>query len=77
MLFRSLTLGSIARADINGDLTIFPGDYKLALDVDDSLTLEFSLHGDPVVVDTLPMPQKTYDFAVPVHTQPPSYQAYS
>jgi beta-D-xylosidase 4 len=72
-----LTLGSLARADVNGDLTIFPGNYKLALDTDNGLTYEFSLHGGPVVIDTLPVPQKTYDFAVPVHTQPPSYQAYS
>jgi len=61
---------------VNGDLTIFPGDYKLALDVEDSLTVEFSLKGKPVVIDTLPKPQKTYEFAVPVHTQPPSYQDY-
>ena len=72
-----LLLGSIARANINGDLTIFPGDYKLALDVNDSLNYEFSLTGDAVVIDTLPTPQKSYDFMVPVHIQPPSYQAYS
>lgn len=72
-----LSLRSIARADVNGDLTIFPGDYRLALDVDDSLTYEFSLHGDPTVIDTLPMPQESYDFTVPVHVQPPSYEAHS
>jgi beta-D-xylosidase 4 len=72
-----LLLGSLARADVNGDLTIFPGDYKLALDTDDSLTIEFSLTGQSEVIDTLPAPQKSYDFTVPVHIQPPSYQAYS
>jgi xylan 1,4-beta-xylosidase len=73
----ALDLGSLARADENGDLTIFPGDYKLTLDVDDSLTFEFSLRGEAAVIDTLPAPQDSYDFTVPVHIQPPSYQAYS
>jgi len=49
-----LTLGSLARADENGDLVIFPGDYKLAIDVDEMLVFNFSLVGEPVVIETLP-----------------------
>ncbi|EED20475.1 conserved hypothetical protein [Talaromyces stipitatus ATCC 10500] len=72
-----LTLGSMARADENGNLVIFPGHYKIALDVSDSLTFEFSLRGDPLVIDTLPVPDAHYDFTVPVHIQPPSTEAHS
>jgi len=68
-----LTLGSLARADINGDLTIFPGDYKLALDNEESLTFEFTLCGDPVVIETLPAPKAHYNYTVPVHVQPESW----
>lgn len=72
-----LTLGSLARADQNGNLVIFPGDYKIALDIFESLTFEFSLQGTPVVVDTLPMPDANYNFTVEVHIQPPSTAAHS
>ncbi|KAK7943497.1 glycoside hydrolase family 3 protein [Apiospora aurea] len=73
----SLTLGSLARADENGDLTIFPGDYKLAVDNDESLTFEFSLAGEPAVIETLPTPKESYEFSVPVHMQPESTEAMS
>ncbi|KAJ5820055.1 glycoside hydrolase superfamily [Penicillium riverlandense] len=72
-----LTLGSLARADENGNLVIFPGDYKISLDIFESLTFEFSLHGNPVVIDTLPMPDAHYNFTVPVHIQPASTEAHS
>ncbi|KAK8131324.1 glycoside hydrolase family 3 protein [Apiospora sp. TS-2023a] len=72
-----LTLGSLARADENGDLTIFPGDYKLALDNDRSLTFNFALTGAPAVIETLPAPKESYEFAVPVHMQPESTEAMS
>ncbi|EPS33075.1 putative beta-xylosidase [Penicillium oxalicum 114-2] len=68
----NLNLGSLARADEKGSLVIYPGHYKLVLDVDESLALEFSLHGDPEVIETLPEPQEQYDYTVPVHIQPPS-----
>ncbi|GKT44012.1 putative exo-1,4-beta-xylosidase bxlB [Colletotrichum spaethianum] len=70
-----LTLGSLARSDTKGDLTIFPGDYTLELDNDKSLTFNFTLTGDPVVIDSLPAPKASYEFAVPVHIQPPSDRA--
>ncbi len=72
-----LLLGALSRADVNGDLTIFPGDYKLALDVDDQLTFNFTLTGKATVIDTLPAPQPSYDFTVPVHIQPESWQNYA
>ncbi|KFY65554.1 hypothetical protein V496_02497 [Pseudogymnoascus sp. VKM F-4515 (FW-2607)] len=72
-----LTLGSLARADENGDLVIFPGDYKIALDISESLTFKFTLSGPPVVIDTLPNQKLHYDFTVPVHIQSPSTQAQS
>ena len=72
-----LTLGSLARADVNGDLTVFPGDYELALDVDAKITFKFSLRGKAAVIETLPAPKSSYNTTVPVHIQPPSRQAYS
>lgn len=72
-----LTLGSLARADENGDLTIFPGDYKLMLDNDRSLTFNFVLTGEPAVIETLPVPKESYEFTVPVHMQPESTEAMS
>ncbi|PVH79283.1 glycoside hydrolase family 3 protein [Cadophora sp. DSE1049] len=72
-----LTLGSLARADENGDLTIFPGDYVVALDVDEKIKLEFALTGKKAVVDRLPPVGKKYHFTVPVHIEPPSSIAHS
>ncbi|KAJ5449436.1 glycoside hydrolase superfamily [Penicillium daleae] len=72
-----LTLGSLARADENGSLVIFPGHYKIALDISDNLTFEFTLSGDPAVIDTLPTPSAQYNFTVPVNLQPPSTEAHS
>lgn len=65
-----LTLGSLARADENGDLTIYPGHYTLSLDVDARLTLGFTLVGEPAVIETLPRPKAEYNYTVPVHNQP-------
>ncbi|KAH7400311.1 glycoside hydrolase superfamily [Cadophora sp. MPI-SDFR-AT-0126] len=67
-----LTLGSLARAEENGDLTIFPGDYIFALDIDGGIEFGFELKGREAVVDTLPRFQEKYNFTVPVHIEPPS-----
>ena len=67
-----LTLGSLARADENGDLTIFPGDYVVALDFDEKITFEFQLTGKKAVIDTLPPMKEKYNFTVPVHIEPPA-----
>ncbi|KAH8800178.1 glycosyl hydrolase family 3 C-terminal domain-containing protein, partial [Xylogone sp. PMI_703] len=72
-----LTLGSLARADENGNLVIFPGEYKVELDIFGSLTFEFGLHGNPVVIDTLPVPDTHYSFTVPVHIEPASTESHS
>ncbi|KAK3074396.1 hypothetical protein LTR53_003190 [Teratosphaeriaceae sp. CCFEE 6253] len=72
-----LTLGSLARADEDGNLVVYPGKYKLMLDVDACLVAEFELTGQAAVIETLPKQKAEYDFTVPVHVQAPSYQAYS
>ncbi|OQO08204.1 hypothetical protein B0A48_06999 [Cryoendolithus antarcticus] len=64
-----LTLGSIARADVNGDLTIYPGDYQLALDFDGQASFSFSLRGRPTIIDPLPRQRTSYNYTVPVHPQ--------
>lgn len=70
-----LTLGSLARADENGDFVIYPGKYKLTLD--DGIWFTFELKGKAEVVETLPRPKDEYEFTVPVTIQPPSYTDYS
>jgi beta-D-xylosidase 4 len=72
-----LTLGSLARADENGSLVIFPGHYKISLDNSEDLTFEFTLKGSPAVIETLPTPDAQYNFTVPVHIQPASTEAHS
>jgi beta-D-xylosidase 4 len=71
-----LTLGSIARANEAGDLVIYPGDYKIALDVDETLTFNFTLRGQEAVIDSLPAPRDNYNYTVPVTVQPPSWEAH-
>lgn len=72
-----LTLGSLARADENGSLTIYPGDYTITLDIDAKLKFHFSLRGKQAVIDTIPPVQENYNFTVPVRIQPPSTSASS
>lgn len=72
-----LTLGSLARADESGSLVIYPGNYNIVLDIFENLSFEFSLRGDPVVVDTIPVPDAQYNFTVPVHIEQPSTEAHS
>ncbi|KAK4580133.1 hypothetical protein LTR86_000336 [Recurvomyces mirabilis] len=71
-----LTLGSLARANTNGDITIFPGDYEVVLDNDASLSFKFSLTGQAVVIDTLPAPKASYSETVKVNLQAPSRADY-
>lgn len=61
-----ISIGSLARADENGDLTVYPGKYKVAVDNDELLTAEFELVGQPVIVDRLTR-QGVYEYTVPVH----------
>ncbi|KAH0019320.1 glycoside hydrolase, partial [Aureobasidium melanogenum] len=62
----NISVGSLARADENGDLTVYPGNYKLAIDNNELLTAEFELVGEPVIVDRLTR-QGVYEYTVPVH----------
>lgn len=64
-----VNLGSLARADENGDLTIYPGDYVLSLDTDSVLSVEFKLTGDAAIVDTIPRQAAQYNYTVPVYPQ--------
>ncbi|KEQ89919.1 glycoside hydrolase [Aureobasidium pullulans EXF-150] len=61
-----ISIGSLARADENGDLTVYPGKYRLAIDNDELLKAEFELVGEPVIVDRLTR-QGVYEYTVPVH----------
>ena len=63
-----LTLASLARADSNGDLVIYPGDYTLVLDISSGLSTKFILTGTQTVVEALPR-EGTYTYPVPVVPQ--------
>ncbi|OJJ42779.1 hypothetical protein ASPZODRAFT_2119063 [Penicilliopsis zonata CBS 506.65] len=64
----NVSLGSLARTDVTGDLVLYPGDYTLTLDIDARLSMEFSLKGEATVIETLPR-QREQTFTVPVHIQ--------
>jgi beta-D-xylosidase 4 len=72
-----LTLGSLARANEDGDFVIYPGKYELALDYDGRISFSFVLEGKPEVVEALPRPRDDYEFTVPVNVQGPSWGAFS
>jgi beta-D-xylosidase 4 len=49
-----VNLGSLARADTNGDRWIYPGSYTLTLDVNGPQTFNFTLTGQATQISTLP-----------------------
>ena len=49
-----IDIGTVARADENGDLVLFPGEYSIVLDIDDQDVWEFSIEGEPEVLDSWP-----------------------
>ncbi|PMD13033.1 glycoside hydrolase family 3 protein [Hyaloscypha hepaticicola] len=49
-----LTLGSLARVNANGDVVLYPGSYRLGVDVDGSVAWEFSLVGEEAILDSWP-----------------------
>ncbi|KAK3679640.1 hypothetical protein LTR78_000015 [Recurvomyces mirabilis] len=51
-----ITLGSLARRDVNGNLVLYPGDYAILLDVPTQATYKFTLTGRPWVLDNFPQP---------------------
>ncbi|KAK5704338.1 hypothetical protein LTR97_003356 [Elasticomyces elasticus] len=65
----SINLGALARANADGDLVIYPGDYQLLLDYDSCLTFNFTLTGESRVLTPLARQQASYNFTVPVHPQ--------
>jgi beta-D-xylosidase 4 len=52
----SLNLGSLARVDNNGDVILYPGQYRLGIDVDGNVGWDFNLVGDAAVLDSWPAP---------------------
>ena len=52
----SLTLGSLARVDKDGNTVLYPGQYSLQLDIQPLRVLNFSLTGEPVILDHWPQP---------------------
>lgn len=47
-------LGSVARSDADGALTLWPAKYKLVLDIDDRASWDFEITGAASVLDKLP-----------------------
>jgi xylan 1,4-beta-xylosidase len=50
----SLTLASLARADEAGNIVLWPGQYRLAVDVDGRVGWNFTLTGTQVTLDSWP-----------------------
>lgn len=67
-----ITLGSLARADSQGDLYLYPGTYTISLDNDPDLQFNFTLTGDAALLESLPQPSATYSYTVPVVTEAPT-----
>ncbi|KAF7868416.1 hypothetical protein EAF04_004948 [Stromatinia cepivora] len=49
-----MNLASLARGNEKGDLVLFPGDYRVRVDVDGKDEWSFSLRGEEVVLDRWP-----------------------
>ncbi|KAK7699495.1 hypothetical protein SLS64_011633 [Diaporthe eres] len=64
----SLNLGALARANADGDLVLYPGDYEMMLDYDSRLTFNLTLTGSPTILDPLAR-QQPQSITVPVHPQ--------
>lgn len=52
----NLTLGSLSRVDDSGNRVLFPGDYALMIDTQPLATINFTLVGEPAVLDEWPQP---------------------
>ncbi|KAI1476953.1 glycoside hydrolase family 3 protein [Daldinia eschscholtzii] len=50
----TLSLGSLARRDEDGNLVLYPGEYSLLVDVPTQAAWNFTLEGEPVVLDEWP-----------------------
>ncbi|QSZ31219.1 hypothetical protein DSL72_000782 [Monilinia vaccinii-corymbosi] len=49
-----LNLASLARGNENGDLVLYPGDYKVVVDIDGKDEWGFALNGKEMVLDSWP-----------------------
>ncbi|KAF2142750.1 glycoside hydrolase family 3 protein [Aplosporella prunicola CBS 121167] len=54
-----VSLGSLARVDERGRRVLFPGAYRLGLDVDGPPAIEFALEGEAAVLDEWPEPDES------------------
>lgn len=52
----NLTLGSLARVDDHGNTVLYPGDYALLVDLQPLSVFNFTLTGEPVMLDLWPQP---------------------
>ncbi len=52
-----LTLGTLARVDHAGNTVLYPGTYKLLLDVPTATEMDFTLTGKEAVLDKFPQPR--------------------
>ncbi|CAN6616461.1 hypothetical protein TRVA0_006S02916 [Trichomonascus vanleenenianus] len=50
-----IPIGAIMRADEDGNKTIYPGDYELALNNERSVVVTFTLTGEPVTMENWPL----------------------
>jgi beta-D-xylosidase 4 len=50
----NLTLGNLARVDVNGNLVLYPGNYSLIVDNKGLATVNITLVGESVVLDVWP-----------------------
>ena len=64
-----INLGGLTRANTDGDLVVYPGDYSLLFDYDSSLVFNFTLTGESKVLTPLARQQASYNYTVPVHSQ--------
>jgi len=58
MMEIQLTLGNLARADENGNMVLWPGQYSVAFDVDGAAAWNFTLVGNEMALDAWPAPPK-------------------
>lgn len=52
----TVPIGSLARADANGNLVVYPGHYELALNTERSLVYNFELTGNAITIAVWPLP---------------------
>jgi beta-D-xylosidase 4 len=50
----NMTLGNLARVDMNGNKVLYPGDYSIVIDNNAFATFNFSLNGDATMLDIWP-----------------------